>query len=795
LGRTVLCGLAGLLLYLVLPTVWAVNGGGEHSFWEVLQTNLLTQKLYLIDQRFNRNRALLLGLTSVLPVILMGIRWRTHEGDTNAAAGMLTNAAFRIIHLFFLGACLWIAFDPAYSPRALGMNLSYLTFYFLGALAIGYYSGYALLVFTEVARRGRTSESALGKLLNPVVRIAMVAAAVLVPLGLIYKNYARVHAENGAVLKAFAARLVASLPPAPAYLLSDDPYALSVVQAHLGGAGKESEYIFVNTGSLEQSAYHKKLRQRYGEKWPAIGPDQEEDESGAKVPQPEIQAAVHSLTASNVVVYLHPSFGYFFEAVYPQPNGESYRLQPFKPEQYFAPPLSAEQVAANESYWKNSAEYISRIKELQEKKSLDAGWVARYYSRAFNTWGVEMQRSGKGTGAGPFFAEAYQLNSNNIPARVNHEFNQALEAGSRTERLSGKTLEERFGPYRTWDRVLADNGPFEHPDFCEPFGMNLLGQGQYRQAALQFSRVLQYQPTNFVSRIGFTKSLIGGNWLDEATAQLDRLEKVENLTEAQKVDIAMTRATAYFGRRDYAKAEETLKIARAAMPNQTALGESMFEFYRQTGNLTNALAVINEQLAKTPTNVVIHLQKAELLLSANNLKAAHETLDRVLTMAPKNAPAHLFHAFAYMQEGEHDKALNVLERLLREDSDHQQGLLYKGIAHFQKNELEPARKAFDAILNQNPDHQLALRNRAVLHLRAKRWSEAKEDYQRLRRLSPRSHSVLYGLAEVAAEEGKNAEAIRYYESYLKYAPEDGGAELEEEKKRVRERMGQLRNPK
>lgn len=792
--RTLLCGLAGLLLYLVLPMVWMIKGGGDHSFWEVLKTNLLSQKLFLIDQKFYRNRALLLGLTSVLPVILMGIRWRTHEGDTNAAAGMLTNAAFRIIHLFFLGACLWIAFDPPYSPRALGVNLSYLTFYFLGALVIGYYSGYALLVFTEVPRRGRTSPSALGKLLNPIVRIAILAAAVLVPLGLIYKNYPRVHAENGAILKAFAARLVASLPPAPAYLLSDDPYALAVVQAHLGGTAKANEYVFVNTGALEQPAYHDKLRQRYGERWPDLVPD-EEQEARAKLFQPELQAAVHSLAKSNVVVYLHPSFGYFFEAVYPRPNGESYRLHPFSPEQYFAPPLSQEQIAANEAYWKNSAEYISRIKELQERKSLDAAWIARYYSRALNTWGVEMQRSGKVKEAEPFLADAFKLNTNNVPARVNHEFNQAFQAGSTIPRLAGKSLEERFGAYRSWDRILADNGPFEHPHFCEPLGMNLLGQGQYRQAALQFSRVLHYQPTNFVSRISFVKSLIGGNWLDEAMAQLDAMEKVGTLSNAEKVDIAVMRAAAYFGNREYTKAEETLKAARAAMPEQTGIGESMFEFYRQTGNLTNALAVINEQLARTPTNVVIHLQKAELLLSANNLKAAHETLDRVLTLAPKNAAAHLFHAFAYMQEGEHDQALTVLERLLRENSDHPQALLYKGIAHFQKGELEPARKAFDAILSKDPDHQLALRNRAVLHLRAKRWSEAKEDYQRLRKLSPRSHSVMYGLAEVAAEQGQNAEAIRYYEAYLKYAPEDGGAELEEEKKRVRERMEQLRNPK
>jgi predicted Zn-dependent protease len=131
---------------------------------------------------------------------------------------------------------------------------------------------------------------------------------------------------------------------------------------------------------------------------------------------------------------------------------------------------------------------------------------------------------------------------------------------------------------------------------------------------------------------------------------------------------------------------------------------------------------------------------------------------------------------------------------LRDDPDNEQGLLYKGIANFEKGDLDAARRPFDAILGDNPDHQLALRNRAVLHLRAKRWGEAKEDYEKLRKLAPRSHSVMYGLGEVAAEEGRNADAIRFFEAYLKYAPTDGGPELEEEKKRVQERIEQLRAP-
>ena len=54
---------------------------------------------------------------------------------------------------------------------------------------------------------------------------------------------------------------------------------------------------------------------------------------------------------------------------------------------------------------------------------------------------------------------------------------------------------------------------------------------------------------------------------------------------------------------------------------------------------------------------------------------------------------------------------------------------------------------------------------------------------------------MYGLGEIAFNQGKRAEATRYYELYLKYAPADGGApELDEEKKKVRQRLQELNTP-
>ena len=792
LVRMVVFGLAGLCLYFVLPAVWAVKGDGEYGFFEVLRANWTLQKTYLVTREF-RNRALLLSLTSVLPVVLMGIRWRTSVGDVNAAGSFLTNLAFRIIHLFFLGACLWIVFDPKYSPRVLGLGLAYLPFYYLGALAVGYYSGYALLVFTDPPRKSRLRENNIGKLLNPVVRFAVLAAVIAVPLGLIYKNYASVRGDNGAVLKQFAARLVESLPKEKAYILSDDSYALALLQAHLGVEAREGNYVLVNTGSLELPAYHQGLSKRYKDRWPLLGTP---EELGLRISQGDLQAFVRNLASSNVVTYIHPSFGYFFEAVYMQPNGHSYRLQPFSMDQVLPPPLMPEQLRWNEEFWGSTGDYLKQVAKLKEAKSIDAAYVSRYYSRALNTWGVALQRNGKTAEAAKHFTDAFNLNTNNIAAKSNRDFNQFLQTGKAVASPeTGKTLEEKFGGYRSWDLLLGDNGPFDHPEFCENLGANLLDQTQYRQAALQFSRTIAFQPTNFSARISFAKCLVGGSWINEAMAELDAISKsFPNLPEVNQVDLATVRASAYFRGNDFDKAEQTLKTAREAMPEQTGISESLFELYRASGRITNATALINEQLNRTPTNTTIYLQKAELQLSTRDFKGAHETLDKVLAIAPKTIPAQLFHAFAYIQETDYDRAISTVERVLREDSDNTQALLYKGIAHLEKKEYDEAREMFDRLLALQPGNLAALRNRAILNLRAQRWGEAKDDYEELRKLTPKSHAVMYGLGEIAFNENRREEATRYYQAYLKYAPAEGGPEFAEEMKRVQERLQQLNTP-
>jgi tetratricopeptide (TPR) repeat protein len=783
-------GIAGLLLYLLLPMVWMFKSAEEFSFFQVLQTNWTNQKTYLVDTRLLRNRALLLSLTSLLPALLMGIRWPSSFGDTSAAGETLTNLAFRINHLFFLGACLYVAFDPNYSPRKLGMGVSFLTFYYVAALAVGYYCGYALLVFTDAPRKGWKRDEALGRFFNPLVRGVILAVLVAVPIGLAYKNFPAIRASNGSILREFVGRTTQALPQHAAYLLSDDPYQLALVQASLDSRAEKNDHVLVNTRSLEFPAYHQALRKRYGTRWPLAF---EPDELPARVGQQDIQGMIQNLAASNSVIYLHPSFGYFFEVVYPEPNGQIYPLKNFAADQILPPPLTPEQIQANASFWNEPVEYLQKIEKFQTEEAADAMYVAQFYSRALNTWGVFQQRAGDLAAAGKQFARAYELSTNNVPARFNRDFNQAAQAGNFASTFNVTEADELLGAFKSWDELIARNGPIDRPDLCLMLGQILISQSQYRQAALQFSRTVAFQPTNFTARLGIARSLVLGNWNEQGLAEVEKIaDEFRDLPPREIGEIAALRAAAYFGQNNFAKAEETLQNARTAQPNEPMLTDSLVELYRATGRFTNALELLEEQIRSKPTNILARLQKAELLLGREDFEAAHSTLDSLLAVAPGQPSALLFHAFAYIQEKKHDEALIRIAQVLQMDPDNTQALIYKGIVHMEQEDFDKGRAAFDAALKKDPANVTVLRNRAILNMRSKRWSDAKEDYEALRKIAPKSHAVLYGLGEVAYNQKDHEAAERYYTSYLKYAPEGGTAELEEEKKKVQARLQELK---
>ncbi len=771
LGRMVLCGLAGLSLYLLLPVVDTLGGMVHMGFWQALKLEVVTQKGALLAAPLSKYMLFqadaplwTIALTSLVPLLIMAIRWPSYFGDTSRLGAGLAALIFHVMAAVLLVACVWVAFDPPFSPRH-KLGLPFLPFYYLGALSIGYFSGYLLLLASEHAvqprRRNPWADTA-----RATIRAVIWLVLAAVPVVLLYRNLPQVRATNGTLYQQFASLVADSLPPSGAVLLSDDPRRLYLVQAELARRGKEKDYVMLDTQSLKWPQYQQFLHQRYPLRWPdVVGTNV----SAYVAPLRLIQLVAEESKRTSVY-YLHPSFGYYFEFFSLEPHGLIYRLDPYPTNSLVPLPPAKELVRENEAFWERAAAtafkplvplisppnldqstalsdqvpaWLLNKLRLKPDPNMEAVTVGTFYSRALDYWGVEMQRSSNLQAAAAHFEWALKLNPDNVVAEANLKFNQDLRAGRVAPVQAVEPLEDQFGKFRGWDQVMGNNGPYDEPSYCYEQGLRYIQGGYYRQAALPFARVralAPHDPYTFYARLWLAQLHVLAGQPAEA---LDLVKEIRDAPES--VDIARTNAA------QIASVEAAALAAR--------------------GELPKALQVWQTALAKHP-------EDDKLLVSALRFYPTTEHDTNV----------------AALRHECYTNALELLHARLKAVPDDPRWLLWKGVVCMQVNALEDAIPPLTHMLELQTTNNITSRereaarfDRAICYLRLNKLDAAQQDYEALLKSNPKAYPLHYGLAEIAYRKQETNTAVKYYELYLANAATNSA-----ESQLVRQRLKELK---
>lgn len=742
LVRMALAGLAGLALCLLMPYIQsqAVDAGG--TYWQTLKFHLVNHRNFIIGMPV---KALwVLGLTSVLPVVMLGIRWAASSGDNSPLGIALGSFLFHLVHAALLLVCLWVAFDPPFSPRIyprqFGISLSFLPLYFLSALSAGYYSGYLLLVFGKRNRIQQNSSPA------SILSIAVVGCVwlllVATPAGLLYKNLPQIQAARDRTLGDFATQLVSGLPAAGAVVLSDDPRFSLLAEAELRRSRAGAKHIILNTYALTYPPYHRFLRKNFAH-W--------QDDLGTNQPQTSIQPIelvelLANAATKHEIYYLHPSFGYYFEKFYPEPHGMINRLRIYPDRAIAPPPLSPEIIAANQAFWERAEAAVlphvarqvaakpagqarlesrfSQIFNLRREPNSPARWTGAMYSRALNSWGIMLQQNNQLPSANWSFQRAQELNPENVAAQINLGYNEKLRQSDPSPLVLSKTLEDRLAAYRNWEQLLRANGPLDEPQYCYQQGVTYAQGGLYREAAAQFLRAKQLAPDNLAPYLWLAQ--IYNFWqLSDATLELTRAARALPASviaePTTQVEIARLEATAYFNKQEPLLADRVLQNVIARLPDNPTLLNIALQLYVTHQRYTESIDIIMQILKQNPDEPN----------ALNNL------------------------GFIYLQLQKYDRAIPVLDRLIA----------------------------------GQPGNAIARLNRAIAHLQSGHLPEAKADYTALQSLASDAHQIYYGLGEIAYRQKDRTNAIINYELYLAKAPADTA-----EAKGIAARLKELKSP-
>jgi tetratricopeptide (TPR) repeat protein len=755
-----LCGLGGLLFLFLLPVLVRFWGTYPLGLWDALKPSLRTdwQVIYLLTRSDVRYDLALMSLTSLLPAFVMAMRWSASFGDSSRLGSTLVNYLVHVVNAVLFGVLLWVMFDPPFSPHKLAQGIVLtpaLPLHYVSALCLGFYCGYALLIFGKTPIPGRRNSKPEPALPPPLLWLCpVIVAATLVTIVtaaglLIYKNTPIIRAVNGDSFLKYAQFTEQKLPPNGAVLLcdSDDPAQDSPVRAFLLQAvlardGRAQNYPVVDTRSLNWAPYHTYLHRHFPKIWPqTVAPN---DVGG--VSPLRIFVLLNQLSKSNNLCYLNPSFGYYFEQFYQEPHGLIYTLKPIPAQTVLPPASDTNLIAENETFWtqvldssRPAIEYALHPPDYSKLPGV-IGWLmmhlhvsaepdpnalmaATFYSRSLNFLGVQVQRAGELEKAAALFSDAQELNSNNVVASINLEFNQSLRAGSPTPLNLAAVTSDRFGKSHTWNEVVGANGPFDETSFCFAYGDWLMQATPplTHQAAAVFSRVCQLAPDNLAARLFLAQIYIAYRLPDKALAILhDPLTQPARfaLTEFNSTELNVLAASAHFQKNENAAGTTLLESEMARHPDDETLLLVSAQVFNMRGLYTNALHAIDRKLARSPDD-----------------------------------PTWLYgKGIVSLQLGAYSDAAAALTRFLEIQTNNPDGVYNRGYAYFQNGQLDAARA----------------------------------DFSRLQATYTNNFHVAYGLGEIAWRKHETNEALRNYQIFLANAPTNT-AELET----IRERVAQI----
>jgi tetratricopeptide (TPR) repeat protein len=724
--RLGLWGLAGLSLYLLLPTVSGLSSVHHLDFWSALKFNLKFEKEAVRHFFLLRRGVGLLLLATTLPLLAISFRW--DFGPSRSARDNLslwiTHATIHVVHAVLLVASLWLMLDPPFSPRTLGYGVEPVGQYYISALVIGYCAGYFLIIGSQLLA-GHSDPYAShparpNKLLGRSVVLAVCILLVVMPVALVARNLSQIRVTNGPFLRAFASRLCEALPNGKCVILSDDPVEFYLVRAEQAARGQGRATLPLDTRYLGLEQYQDFVAHRYKEQWPIAAATNSLGE--AIIPRPTALLSV--LSTNQPMVYLHPSFDYCFDQFTARAAGPVLLLLKRPADGGIGQKLDPEIAVTNELYWQQ--QWTASLQALARQTGEGAGkppeWAARSfaalhlvpepnrtaaylgaaYAKWLNYWGVQMQGLGHWTNAEVWFQRGLELKSGNLSARINLEYNRAHQRGD-ASRLNRQAIEAQyadlFAEYRFWELAAKDNGPVDEPTFLSPIASALWAERNFYQAAEGFLRCTELAP----------------DWLEP---QLGLLESYVVLTNfAQALSLA-----------------EKLSVAG---PPVTGSDEARLMACR-----------------------------AKALAGLDRPNEARSCIDKFVRRHPEQ-PQLLSAALPlYLEYKRYVEALNLANQLLSRDPNNTGFLECKGLAQKELWHHEEAIATFTQVLELDPSDPAARINRASTYLRAGRLEEAHADYELLFKDFPTAYQVLYGLADIAARKNDTNAAIEFYQRYL-----------------------------
>ena len=678
-------GLAGFSLYAVPPIVNSLFPHAALSFHDAWLAALRDTKQTLdgMQKMFWYARKDVGGLLLacfILPVLPSLIRVSSDGAYRKSLVEKIQILFYHLTHLVILFGCLWMTLDPLLGPRRtvesqMTVMMPLLLFDYVVALGAGYIAGYFLVIYGGEYKRlfrrktGKHRPPFAPRWLRRLTPMFFQSLPVAMAMLLCLKNLAPIIAINREPLKNFGELAASSLPPdGSGIVLCDDPLRAVVLRTAMSKA-ENQRWQVVSSTSLITPAYRAQLEREHPRGWTTAGTDH-------YLGLMELLQLLDQLARTNQMFYLHPAYGYFFDAFYLVPHGAVYEMKRYGEnlaDNLNPPSLDAESIAAGEKFWdsawRKSILSTSEVLAHHPRDFLDSFFfclntekpkenqsrlLGQWYAMDLNHWGVVLQQLAQLPAAQKRFEQAVETATNNRAASFNLACNTNLQAGTKMNLGGVSALTSSLRSRQQLNSLLDRYGPFDEPNFCYVFGLAYAQAGLFRQAMQSYERALALAPDAPASGIALARLYSKWHVDDRVFSTIKQIRENPKsraaLDDIFDTELALIEAKTWAAQTNLSKAGEVLEAVRQRYPQDERIREMVTQTYMAYGDYPNALRCANEVVAARPDNPDALATQAFVLLMMNRPEQALPVLDRILSVT--NSPkARLNRAAAYTQLG------------------------------------------------------------------------------------------------------------------------------------------------
>ncbi len=181
----------------------------------------------------------------------------------------------------------------------------------------------------------------------------------------------------------------------------------------------------------------------------------------------------------------------------------------------------------------------------------------------------------------------------------------------------------------------------------------------------------------------------------------------------------------------------------------------------KSGNSEQAEKAFREAVRLDPSMPEAHLDLGLVLGRAGKIDEAVASIRQALQLNPGLPSGHMFLGIFLYQGNHPEEALKELEIELAADPKNAEALTWAGTINLASGHPERAVQDFDRAVEQRPDDLNLLEFRGRAHNLV-----ARDSYSRMAKIDPGNWHVHRVQAELYADEGKHADAIREYQAAI-----------------------------